>query len=150
MPELPPYSGPRAVCPKCGCEVVSSRYCPGHAPFSRHGLCGHMRRDQHQQRTCRRCGYEWLEAPVDASPPNATVIRCDEYMIVLSGKWLPGDLVYLPEVGGTLGLWTTWSPGQNTEAAYLYFSGSGPLVPGMRAIRIPFRKRAGNRPTCPR
>jgi len=59
MDKRPPYN-PAAVCTKCGFKEVGIEYhhrwnCPW-------GYCA----ENHLHRTCMRCNYQWIEAPVDA------------------------------------------------------------------------------------
>lgn len=62
---LPLYSG-ATVCPKCGHEEVSTRYCG--LGFERLPHCNDPRPHlEHLHRTCQNCVYDWLEACLDAS-----------------------------------------------------------------------------------
>lgn len=58
MATLQPYD-PAATCRKCGGDDIWTCFAKGCG-----GLC-----DQHpdvMQRACRRCSYQWDEAPLDA------------------------------------------------------------------------------------
>ena len=66
--ELPPFDD-TARCPKCGAGAVqvifhraSTKGFPCGGPSGTRVLDGHL------CRICRRCGYGWPEAPVDAEP----------------------------------------------------------------------------------
>lgn len=55
-----PLYEPDRLCPKCYSEDVSTRWDPGHeCPPSRPCSTAHP---EHFVRTCRRCGFQWIEA----------------------------------------------------------------------------------------
>lgn len=56
-----------ALCPKCGGRDVSFKYC-----MSAHSIDEYEAdvRTEHLHRQCARCGYEWLEATMDAAEPE--------------------------------------------------------------------------------
>ena len=60
---MKPYSE-KSICSKCGHDVIETRYCgPG---ANRYDMARCLVDGEHLHRTCKRCGYEWLEAPLDA------------------------------------------------------------------------------------
>lgn len=72
--ELPPFRK-AARCDKCGGSDVSSSfhraadsgyYCNGIGNSVCRDTWGVWERPEHLKRRCRRCGYEWLEAPIGA------------------------------------------------------------------------------------
>lgn len=52
---LPAYSGPMPLCPKCGGCEANTDWCAANRV-----------NPERLARTCRRCGYQWDEAPNDA------------------------------------------------------------------------------------
>lgn len=63
---LPMYSETSA-CPKCGCTTASARWCPGTAdPRHLPGCTVDPAEGEHIHRKCANCGYERIEAPLDA------------------------------------------------------------------------------------
>ncbi len=62
-----------ATCSKCGSSNVSARYCEHDwcSDFDhKYGRC-QAADGPHIHRYCRRCGYDWLEAPLDAEEPTS-------------------------------------------------------------------------------
>jgi len=53
-------------CPKCGNTTASARWCGGAA--DKNHIPGCMVEGEHIHRICARCGYEWLELPLDTVP----------------------------------------------------------------------------------
>jgi hypothetical protein len=68
---IPPFDE-SATCPKCGSGDINTRHIVkgGRNHFWRPG-CGlwSMSDPEHMDRHCRRRGYEWAEAPLDAPEP---------------------------------------------------------------------------------
>ena len=63
-PTMPRYD-PMHPCPKCGYNMAGSHYCEEqYAPMAAR-TCADT---PHIHRYCRRCEWEWLEAPLDAEP----------------------------------------------------------------------------------
>lgn len=63
MRELPPYA-PTASCRKCGHALVSTQWhAQGGVWCNAHGA-GSIFDPEHLARTCQRCGYAWVEAPL--------------------------------------------------------------------------------------
>ena len=58
MSELPPYSGPLALCIKCGTRDASTAY-----RLLRQG--DQLPPHEYHQRICKRCGFIWNEAVLD-------------------------------------------------------------------------------------
>ena len=60
---MPPYDA-AAICPKCGHDDISTQY----RSSGNSWLCGTecFCDYAHIHRYCRRCGADWLEAPLDA------------------------------------------------------------------------------------
>ena len=56
---------PKAKCPKCGGEDVSSHWTPVGKHRWDHGC---MLDGEHIHRACRRCWFGWVEAPLDVAP----------------------------------------------------------------------------------
>ena len=55
---------PDSRCPKCGGEDVGTHYSASYwdclySCSRRNSMTG-----EHMERTCRRCGYRWVEAPL--------------------------------------------------------------------------------------
>lgn len=70
---LPPFNA-EAICPKCGGEEIGIYYSRNryHCSYD----CGNElpwqdREVAHMERKCRRCGYRWIEAPLDAAKGEA-------------------------------------------------------------------------------
>ena len=65
--DAPPYD-PEAVCEKCGSTDVFTSLCDNsNAANSCNRFLDTMpwdREVEHMDRTCRRCGYDWWEAPI--------------------------------------------------------------------------------------
>lgn len=61
---LPPYSGPDAVCVKCGYDQASTVYVPRSvvAWDDRITVANAPAHDEYLRRECLRCGYQWAEA----------------------------------------------------------------------------------------
>jgi len=55
---------PNAKCPKCSGKDISAQYCEKAWPESDHEL---SEKEPHIHRHCRRCHYEWDEAPLEYS-----------------------------------------------------------------------------------
>jgi len=58
-----------AVCPKCGSTDIHVIWHRGYrwgCPKQDPGFFG----PEHMDRYCRRCGYAWVEIPLDAPPPE--------------------------------------------------------------------------------
>jgi hypothetical protein len=77
MTDLPAYSGPLAVCPKCRTPGASMKWHSlggAFAPRKRGEItssypCRRIRDlDGHLCRVCRNCGYGWVEASADSQP----------------------------------------------------------------------------------
>ena len=74
---LPVYTGDTAGCPKCGGVDITTRFCRdctwSSYELQRAGIRapGLEYGDEHMHRCCRRCGHEWLEAPLDSAQPAA-------------------------------------------------------------------------------
>ncbi len=66
MTELEPFNE-GATCPKCGHDDISTRYCKDRRPVE---LCWPYVTGEHLHRTCKRCGFEWLEGCLDAEDSN--------------------------------------------------------------------------------
>lgn len=49
-------------CVKCGSDNIGLRYC---AQLRNYYHCGPGFDAEHMHRTCRECGYEWFERPLD-------------------------------------------------------------------------------------
>lgn len=68
MAELPPFDA-EATCVKCAWEDVRVLHCASRT-YSSYDLCYEIGQrepyEDHFHRTCGRCHYEWLEAPLDA------------------------------------------------------------------------------------
>ena len=71
---MKPYN-PDALCPMCGYAVISTGYCivswtndlsatGSHTGVQEIGKTG--RGPGHLDRCCKRCGFGWIEAPVEA------------------------------------------------------------------------------------
>ena len=71
---MKPYN-PDALCPMCGYAVISTGYCivswmndlsatGSHTGVQEIGKTGLG--PGHLDRYCKRCGFEWIEAPVEA------------------------------------------------------------------------------------
>ena len=58
-----------ATCPKCGDGFIAAQYYPQHEDrwVSNVGDEVASERREHIRRRCRRCGYQWNEAPLDAA-----------------------------------------------------------------------------------
>jgi len=67
LQELPPFS-PTNRCRKCGHDVVGISF-HGRADDCSYGsICRRVDVPrEHMMRHCRRCGYRWIEAPIDAA-----------------------------------------------------------------------------------
>lgn len=64
--DLRPFNR-NATCPKCGYEDVSTTYYNDYQASMESAGSRWPRPDYaHLRRTCRHCGYEWYEAPLDA------------------------------------------------------------------------------------
>lgn len=60
--ETLPKFNPKARCAKCGGKDIHAGWLPADPFRSRYvSPC----REEHVARRCRRCGYEWAEAPID-------------------------------------------------------------------------------------
>ena len=55
----PPYSGRHVECCKCG-------HCDASSTWEAETEIGEYRWPERLDRRCTRCGYTWLEAPLDA------------------------------------------------------------------------------------
>ena len=67
MADLQPFSGHKTACPKCSSRDVGIRYCalPGPQRLTYYGPECPGGADvviEHFHRSCKACGYEWLEA----------------------------------------------------------------------------------------
>ena len=54
-------------CPKCGFKDIATSYHPRRSycdPWSRFTF--NAQDDEHLHRTCRRCGYDWTDAVLEA------------------------------------------------------------------------------------
>jgi transcription elongation factor Elf1 len=74
---LPPYN-PTATCPKCGHDDVRTFYVAEHKAWSTPG-CGLLSLDKYQEhldRCCQRCHYEWAEAVLE--PPHGAAAEGGE------------------------------------------------------------------------
>lgn len=60
---MKPYDE-KTVCPKCGWKVISTRYHAKPEPLQACAIAGG---GEHMHRKCERCGYEWLEGPLEVS-----------------------------------------------------------------------------------
>jgi ribosomal protein S27AE len=59
-----------STCPKCGGRDVSMSYCTDtHAA----GEYSSEVTTEHMHRRCNRCGYEWLQATLDAGVSSGTL-----------------------------------------------------------------------------
>ena len=65
MIELPAYRAD-AICSKCGDADIATEYQPNSHRCSPLAACWVLRIQGHIHRHCRRCGNDWLEAPLDA------------------------------------------------------------------------------------
>jgi len=53
-----------AICPKCGHKDISARFCERARAWD---SCWSAVKGEHIHRCCRRCLYEWFEAPLNGS-----------------------------------------------------------------------------------
>ncbi|MFJ3100324.1 hypothetical protein [Streptomyces sp. NPDC086835] len=61
--ELPPYSGPDTLCPKCSHDQAITRYrAEGEHGTDEHSPFGRSRRGERLERQCWSCDYVWDEA----------------------------------------------------------------------------------------
>ncbi len=61
----------KATCSKCGAEPVAIHAgFHSRADISSHAICYHTEQE-HIHRSCGRCHYEWLEAPLDKAQKGA-------------------------------------------------------------------------------
>ncbi len=58
-----------ALCPKCGARDISMKYCNEQHAASEHSSDASM---EHMHRQCARCGYQWIEACLDAAQATPT------------------------------------------------------------------------------
>lgn len=63
---MPPFNG-EATCPKCGHDDIGTHYCEEQARTFTPHCASPWERVGHLHRKCRRCNYEWIEAPLDAA-----------------------------------------------------------------------------------
>lgn len=61
---VPPDFDVHRPCPKCGWSPVSVKFCVSRAPHNR-GVNNFVPVD-HVDRECGRCGYGWVELPLDS------------------------------------------------------------------------------------
>jgi hypothetical protein len=67
---IEPYQE-KAVCPKCGCLEVKTKWCP--YPHSKNGMHRVLSArgqivPEHLDRICTRCGYCWVQGTIDTEP----------------------------------------------------------------------------------
>lgn len=78
-PLLPPYSGTRGPCPKCGLRGVGTNWhmslpYPVENPRGDRWTCWkYPPRCEHLCRLCNNCGYGWIEAVVEANADPAAL-----------------------------------------------------------------------------
>ena len=58
-----------AKCPKCGYKTVSVRWCRLDKSWRVAKDCWPRIDDEHFHRECERCGYGWMEKPLDSANP---------------------------------------------------------------------------------
>lgn len=67
MPEtLPPFSGDKPTCVKCGHAGALTRYRARQAIVLGPGDFDRLTDAEHLERKCRRCDYRWVEATVES------------------------------------------------------------------------------------
>ncbi len=55
-------------CPKCGGCEISDQYHKDQWPCNRYRHDKPVWDKEHIHRTCKRCGYEWAEEPLEIDP----------------------------------------------------------------------------------
>lgn len=61
MTKLPPFSGDRPRCRKCGVLGAHTEWQPRKAPVYDRTQLVRAAEDEHLRRSCIRCGYRWRE-----------------------------------------------------------------------------------------
>lgn len=62
-----------SICPKCASDRAATRWCPGTADSARQPGCNEA--GEHMHRRCARCGFCWLEDPLDVVDGTAETGR---------------------------------------------------------------------------
>lgn len=61
MSRLPPFSGDKPRCRKCGMRGAHTEWQPYKSPVYDRSQCIRAEVEEHLRRTCIRCGYHWRE-----------------------------------------------------------------------------------------